>query len=158
TCDRMTRLPPRSGRRNWAGARHLLAALFAALIVASTGTAATAGSTPQCDGLDATIVSDGSSVVGTPDNDVIVTTAGAGANIQGLAGDDVVCGGPGGDFIEAGDGEDRVFAGDGDDFIDGAGDFVPDAGGPPRGLDHFGGMIDGGPGMDYLAGGGGADE
>lgn len=95
--------------------RMLLAAgVLAATLVSAPADAAT----PQCHGVDATIVGTDKKddLVGTSDADVVVLGTGD-DRFDGLGGNDLICGGPGDDTITGGDGDDRVYGQLGDDTI-----------------------------------------
>ncbi|MEI2643206.1 MAG: hypothetical protein V9G10_13005 [Candidatus Nanopelagicales bacterium] len=72
---------------------------------------------PTCNGRPATIVGNGSTVLGTPGDDVIVGTSGE-DNIYAGAGDDTICGRAGYDTIRPGSGADWADGGPGGNAID----------------------------------------
>lgn len=72
---------------------------------------------PTCNGRPATIVGNGSTVLGTPGDDVIVGTSGE-DNIYAGAGNDTICGGAGYDTIRPGSGADWADGGPGGNAID----------------------------------------
>jgi Ca2+-binding RTX toxin-like protein len=129
------------------------------LSVVATAPARADGET--CDGKAATLVvsappSNGH-VLGTEGNDVIVVPIGGRLFIDGLGGDDTICGGPGTIAINGGDGNDDLWdtydgpLGSGLAGLDGgAGDDQLHGDAAPEDLQ-------GGPGDDTLAGGGGDD-
>ena len=71
---------------------------------------------PTCQGITATIVADGSRIVGTPGRDVIIGTKGA-DKIIGARGRDLICGRGGADVIRGGRGADELFGGAGPDSL-----------------------------------------
>ena len=94
--------------------------------MAMVSSASAAGPTyVECDGIEATIVSDAAVVIGTRGDDVIVAS-GEGQRVRGLAGDDLICGsesadvifgGPGEDEIHGDEGADRIIGGPSDDVV-----------------------------------------
>lgn len=99
--------------------------------------------TPQCNGLDATII-------GTAGNDTL----------DGTSGDDVIVGLDGNDTIDGKGGNDTICGGDGDDIISGNGGsdtIFGDAGNDELFGNDGTDEIHGGTGIDYIEGGLGAD-
>lgn len=89
-------------------------------------------------------------VIGGPGDDLL-TAGDVGASLHGLAGSDVLIGGPGDDTLDGGPGNDWLIGGRGDDLLlGGRGDDTLD-GGPGNDT------LDGGPGNDVLLGGRGND-
>lgn len=102
-----------------------------------------ADAAPGCLGKRATIVSSAAKIIGTKAHDVIVVKGKGRHVIDGVGGNDRICGSPGDDVIRGSKGNDRVFGAAGDDRI---------LGGP--GNDR----ADGGPGNDWLDGEKGNDD
>jgi Ca2+-binding RTX toxin-like protein len=123
----------------------------ASAALAAPGKSGGSGGAPLCLGAKATIVSSASRIVGTKAPDTIVVQGGGAHGIEGLGGNDRICGGPGNDAIDAGRGVDQVDGGKGVDQIVGYK-------GPDR---LFGGpdedFLDGQQGSDVLIGGSGND-
>ena len=107
--------------------------------------------TPECNGLEATIVSSARTISGTNGVDVIVVRGTGSHTVNSGAGNDVVCGSKGNDRINAGSGNDSVFAGSGKDTISGG------AGNDTISAGTSADTISGGAGNDKLSGGTGAD-
>ena len=107
--------------------------------------------TPECNGLEATIVSSARTISGTNGVDVIVVRGTGSHTVNSGAGNDVVCGSKGNDRINAGSGNDSVFAGAGKDTISGG------AGNDTISAGTSADTISGGAGNDKLSGGTGAD-
>lgn len=150
--------------------RRVLAAGLASVLVApllffSQGTAS-AGGSPTCFGLPATIIGTpgDDDIDGTAGNDVIVGLDG-GDTLDGLGGDDTICGGADGagpdegDSITGGDDADRIDGEEGDDIISGNGGRDEIFG--RSGLDQLHGsdnLFGGGPDVrDEVYGGSGSD-
>jgi len=115
------------------------AALAAAMALAGP----TARGAQSCLGQPATLSpSPGKELLGGPQRDVIVGSAG-GDRIDGGGGDDLICAGGGADTVSGGGGDDRIRGGGGGDVLrGGAGDD----------------RIEGGKGRDRCLGGGGANK
>jgi Ca2+-binding RTX toxin-like protein len=153
---------PRFGK----GARLLLAAGALALLSLAahwTGAAPAGATAATCDGRTASIVyTSAGFVLGTAGDDVIAADdpllIGGAVEIQGLDGDDIICGTDYGDVIAGNGGEDRIFGLTGGDCL-----FGEDGFGAPgypasecdtnalvtRGDDDY---IEGGPGNDRIWG------
>lgn len=120
---------------------------------------------PTCNGQNGTIVVVNNTIyggpmnglpyanilIGTSGNDVIVT-GGADAYVEGLDGNDTICGGNGNDILNGGEGNDIIFGGNGNDALTGG-----------NGSDNLNGdasndVISGGPGTDSCSGGTGSDS
>lgn len=149
------------------------AILGVGMVVAFTAEPIAAADRPMCFGERATIVGDGSDIIGTPKDDVIVGTDDV-EDIYGRAGDDLICGRRGDGFffsfdewLDGGAGRDRIqsgresaylFGGSGKDILVGGPgmDLLDGEGGSDviRGGSHVDGLT-GGPGNDLLIGGGG---
>jgi Ca2+-binding RTX toxin-like protein len=144
------------------GLRPLLAAgalVTATLSLWASAPAHAAGET--CDGKPATIVvSSGGDVVGTPDDDVIVVTTADSGTVDGLGGDDTICGGASTFQISGGEGDDDLWSNavsNPDTFRFAA--FL--SGGPGNDALHGDDepeQLEGGTGDDVLLGGGGDDR
>jgi Ca2+-binding RTX toxin-like protein len=93
----------------------------------------------------------GSSIAGTPGNDVLVGTPGSDV-IAGLGGNDTINGGGGNDLVCAGAGNDVVVGGAGNDRLRGEAGNDKLIGGPGRDV------LEGGAGKDKLKGGKGKDK
>lgn len=116
-----------------------LALMVSVWWAAAPAASAQAGPTPQCAGLDATII-------GTTGDDVI----------QGTSGRDVIFAGPGDDVINGAQGDDIICGANGDDVIHGGTgfDWIVGGAGDDRILGNAGSdTLFGGPGDDLLAGG-----
>ena len=121
--------------------------------VASLVMSASAGATPHCHGLTATMTgtSGSDNIVGTNHRDVIVARAGHDI-VRSRGGRDVICAGRGDDEVAAGARHDRVYGGRGTDELRGG--HGADRLFGQRGFDRF----LGGGGNDFLSGGFGTDE
>ena len=124
--------------------------LMASTLAMTSGASAAGPTFVECDGIEATIVSDAEVVLGTRGDDVIVAT-GEGQRIRGLAGDDLICGSASTDVIFGGLGQDEIHGDEGADrIIGGAGDDVVLG---DEGRD----TLSGNSGEDSLVGGASAD-
>lgn len=138
----------------------LLAALSMLLLAGGVPPDRAVAGGPTCFGKKATIVSSARTIVGTKGHDVIVVRGRGKHTVNGLGGNDRICGGPGDDTIFGGRGNDLIHGGGGNDRIDGGRGSDRLYGGPgndrlfgDRGNDR----LHGGPGNDYLDGGPGDD-
>jgi Ca2+-binding RTX toxin-like protein len=136
-------------------------ALFAAVLILALPAAGVAAKKPTCFGKKATIVSSARVVIGTKKHDVIVIKSSRTKKVDGLGGNDRICGGPGNETLIGGKGIDRINGGGGNDTILGGNGSDKLAGGPgddrlegEKGSDE----LDGGPGRDFLYGGKGNDR
>ncbi len=93
-------------------------ALLATLAISGTTAANASGETHYCQGVAATIVSDAAVVIGTPGDDVILGGE-TDQHIDGLGGDDLICGAGGHDALYGGPGDDKIEGLWGDDHLDG---------------------------------------
>jgi Ca2+-binding RTX toxin-like protein len=121
----------------------LLASFVFAALTAALVTSASAPAAPSCLGKRATIVSSAAKIVGGKAPDVIVVQGAGKHTVDGMGGNDKICGGPGDDKIEGGKGVDSIEGGGGNDSLVGGK-------GPDR--------LDGGAGDDYVNGAQGSDK
>jgi Ca2+-binding RTX toxin-like protein len=138
-----------------ANALALFALMIAATLLAPAAKLASASGGHACLGRKATMVSSAKRIVGTKAPDVIVATGAGRHTIEGLGGNDRICGGPGEDEIDGGKGIDRLSGGGGNDTV--LGFKGPDRLAGGAGNDLVNGQqgsdrIDGGPGDDKLLG------
>lgn len=155
---------PRSGRRT----TKRTAIAGAALAGLPLGLAAATLVPLSASGFGTTCDQKGTSIVGTPGDDVLEGTSGNDV-ITGLGGDDTIRGGGGDDLIDGGAGNDTIHGGSGNDCLRGGkgsdhvdGDKGSDTLRGNRGADDlYGGKgsddLDGGTGKDYLDGEGGSN-
>jgi Ca2+-binding RTX toxin-like protein len=121
----------------------LLGSFVFAALTAALVTSASAPAAPSCLGKRATIVSSAAKIVGGKAPDVIVVQGARKHTVDGMGGNDKICGGPGEDKIEGGKGVDSIEGGAGNDSLVGGK-------GPDR--------LDGGAGDDYVNGAQGSDK
>jgi PKD repeat protein len=126
----------------------VLGAVSFAGIAAASGLAPGSVKIPSCYGKRPTIVvtKDGKHVYGTKGADVIVVTAPKGAWVDGMGGNDLICGGPGNDHLIGGDGKDKIQGNGGDNIIEGGT-------GNDTLIGHAGDTLIGGTGLDRFTDG-----
>ncbi len=151
-------LRPLAGGR---GKLLLLASFTFATLTVGPIASAGAPAALSCLGKKATIVSGAAQIVGSKAPDVIVVKGAGKHSVNGLGGNDKICGGPGEDTIDGGKGVDSVEGGGGNDTITGGKGPDKLAGG--AGDDYINGeqgsdTIEGGAGDDNLLGDKGNDS
>lgn len=136
---------------SWIGWRRCSALLVIGLMMPLCFASASAAS--SCFGKKAKVVSSAKKIIGTKAPDTIVVKGGGSHYVNGLGGNDRICGGPGDETIIGDRGTDRINGGGGNDDINGgkgSDDLRGGGGGDKLGGDKGSDKMDGGSGDDII--------